>query len=260
MQVLDNIGDKGLVSVALTCTRLQELRVFPLRPQIGANPALTAEGLIALSMGCPLLHSLVYCCKHMTNAALIAVARNCHNFIKFKLCISDSKLPDGTTSQPFDEGFGAIVQSSKGLKRLSLSGLLSDQVFLYIGMYGEQLEMLSIGSSGEGGKGLSYVLNGCRNLKKLEIKGSPFVDAALLVEIVKHEKIRCLWISSSKVTLGACRSLLMQVPMMNIEIIDENNNNSKKKKKDNDLTVGKMYLYRTFSGPRKDAPSSVWTL
>lgn len=192
----------------------------------------------------------------MTNASLITVARNCPNFTNFKLCINDPKTPDHTTSQPFDEGFGAIVQSCKGLRRLSLSGLLSDQVFLYIGMYAEQLEMLSIGSSGGGDKELSYVLNGCRNLKKLEIKGSPFVDAGLLEEIVKHEKIRCLWISSSKVTLGGCRALSMQVPMMNIEIIGENN----KMKKDDDHKVGKMYLYRTLNGPRKDAPASVWTL
>ena len=255
---MDNIGDRGLVSVAITCTKLQEFRVFPLGPHNQANPALTEKGLIALSMGCPLLHSLVYCCKQMTNAALITVARNCHNFVNFKLCISDPRTPDYTTSQPFDEGFGAIVQSSKGLRRMTLSGLLSDQVFLYVGMYAEQLEMLSIGCYGEGDKGLSYVLNGCKNLKKLEIKGSPFVDAALLEEILKHDKIRCIWISSSKVTVGACRAISMQVPMMNMEIIEENNN-KKKKKNDDDLKVGKMYLYRTFIGPRKDAPASVWT-
>ncbi|RVW84109.1 Protein auxin signaling F-BOX 3 [Vitis vinifera] len=208
--VLDNIGDKGLGLVADTCKNLQELRVFRLGPHNEGNPALTEEGLIAISMGCPQLHSLVYCCDQMTNASLITVARNCPNLTNFKLCINDPKTPDHTTSQPFDEGFGAIVQSCKRLRRLSLSGLLSDQVFLYIGMYAEQLEMLSIGSSGGGDKELSYVLNGCRNLMKLEIKGSPFVDAGLLEEIVKHEKIRCLWISSSKVTLGGCRALSMQ--------------------------------------------------
>lgn len=245
--------------MAVTCTNLRELRIFRLGLYNEGSPALTEEGLIAISRGCPQLDSLVYCCSQMTNAALITVARDCPNLTNFRLCIKDPKTPDHATSQPFDEGFGAIAQSCKGLRRLSLSGLVSDQVFLYIGMYAEQLEMLLIGSSGKGEKGLSYVLNGCRNLKKMEIKGSPFVDAALLEEIVKHEKIRCLWISSPKVTLGGCRALSMQVPMMNIEIITAESSKTKNKDDDN-LQVQKMYLYRTFTGPRKDAPDSVWTI
>lgn len=100
----------------------------------------------------------------MTNAALINVAKNCPNFIRFRLATLNPTIPDPVTLQPLDEGFGAIVQSCKRLRRLSLSGLLTDQVFLYIGMYAEQLEMLSIAFAGETDKGMLYVLNGCKKL------------------------------------------------------------------------------------------------
>ncbi|KAE8697433.1 Protein AUXIN SIGNALING F-BOX 2 [Hibiscus syriacus] len=94
------------------------------------------SGLVLVSAGCPKLNSLLYFCRQMTNAALITVAKNCLNFIRFRLWILPGcSKPDPVTNQPFDEGFGAIIQSCKRLKKLSLSGLLTDQVFLYIGMY-----------------------------------------------------------------------------------------------------------------------------
>ncbi|KAF5958618.1 hypothetical protein HYC85_005843 [Camellia sinensis] len=137
--ILDCIGDLGLGVVASTCRELQELRVFPSDLHGVGHAAVTEEGLVAISAGCPKLHSLLYFCQQMTNAALITVAKNCPNFTRFRLCILNPTRPDPVTMQPLDEGFGAVVQSCKGLKRLSLSGLLTDQVFLYIGMYAEQL-------------------------------------------------------------------------------------------------------------------------
>ncbi|XP_043724142.1 protein AUXIN SIGNALING F-BOX 2-like [Telopea speciosissima] len=256
--ILDCIGDKGLKVVASTCKELQELRVFPFDPYGGGNEAVTEEGLVAISMGCPKLQSLLYFCLQMTNAALITVAKNCPNFTRFRLCILDPKKPDHSTLEPLDEGFGAIVQSCKGLRRLSLSGLLTDQVFLYIGMYAERLEMLSIAFAGDSDKGMLYVLNGCKNLKKLEIRDSPFGDVALLTDVGKYETMRSLWMSSCDVTLGGCKILGKKMPRLNVEIINEHNqlehslNESQK--------VEKMYVYRTLDGPRMDAPDFVWTL
>ncbi|KAK7311315.1 hypothetical protein RJT34_09368 [Clitoria ternatea] len=89
--MMDCIGDKGLGVVAMTCKDLQELRVFLSEYQsiYFGNPAAVMEkGLVAISMGCPKLHSLLYLCHQMTNAALITVAKkNCPNFIHFRLCI-----------------------------------------------------------------------------------------------------------------------------------------------------------------------------
>ncbi|XWS30558.1 hypothetical protein CRYUN_Cryun24cG0129000 [Craigia yunnanensis] len=255
--ILDCIGDKGLGVVASSCKELQELRVFP-SDLFGANYAVTEEGLVLISAGCPKLNSLLYFCRQMTNAALITVAKNCPNFIRFRLCIIEPKKPDSVTNQPFDEGFGAIVQSCKGLKRLSLSGLLTDQVFLYIGMYAEQLEMLSIAFAGDSDKGMLYVLNGCKKLRKLEIRDSPFGNAALLEDVGKYETMRSLWMSSCKVTLGGCKTLAEKMPSLSVEIIDESE--QMEFSLDDRQKVDKMYLYRTLVGHRKDAPAFVWIL
>ncbi|GKV26059.1 hypothetical protein SLEP1_g35419 [Rubroshorea leprosula] len=256
--ILDCIGDKGLSIVASTCKELHELRVFPSDPFGPENAAVTEEGLVAVSAGCPKLNSLLYFCEQMTNAALITVAKNCPNFIRFRLCILDPRKPDPVTMQPLDEGFGAIVQSCKGLKRLSVSGLLTNQVFLYIGMYAEQLEMLSVAFAGDSDEGMRYVLNGCKNLRKLEIRDSPFGNEALLEDVGKYETMRSLWMSSCEVTLGGCKTLAQKMPRLNVEIISEYDQlefNS-----DDEQKVEKMYLYRTLVGHREDAPDSVWIL
>ncbi|KAL6552260.1 Protein AUXIN SIGNALING F-BOX 3 [Orobanche gracilis] len=167
--ILDTIEDKGLATVASTCKELQELRVFPSELYGVGNAAVTEEGLVAISAGCPKLNSLLYFCQQMTNVALITVAKNCPNFIRFRLCTLNPVILDAVTNLPFDEGFGAIAQSCKGLKRLS------------------QLEMLSIVFDGDSDKGMLYVLNGCKKLKKLEIRDSPFGDVSLLADVEKYE-------------------------------------------------------------------------
>ncbi|PPS16486.1 hypothetical protein GOBAR_AA04080 [Gossypium barbadense] len=261
--ILDCIGDKGLGVVASTCKELQELRVFPSDPFDAGNAAVTEEGLVLISAGCPKLNSLLYFCHQMTNAALITVAKNCTNFIRFRLCILDPVKADPVTNQPLDEGFGAIVRSNKSLKRLSLSGLLTDQVFLYIGMYAKKLEMLSIAFAGDSNKGMLYVLNGCKKLRKLEIRDCPFGDVALLEDMGKYETMRSLWMSSCEVTLGACKILAKKMSSLNVEIINESEKLESEQLEfsfDDRLLVDKMYLYRTLVGDRKDAPEYVWLL
>lgn len=261
LQILDSIGDKGLEVVASTCKELQELRVFPSDLLGGGNTAVTEEGLVAISAGCPKLHSILYFCQQMTNAALVTVAKNCPNFIRFRLCILEPNKPDHVTSQPLDEGFGAIVKACKSLKRLSHSGLLTDQVFLYIGMYATQLEMLSIAFAGDTDKGMLYVLNGCKKMKKLEIRDSPFGDTALLADVSKYETMRSLWMSSCEVTLSGCKRLAQKAPWLNVEIINENDNNRMEQNgHEGRQKVDKLYLYRTVVGKRMDAPPFVWIL
>lgn len=256
--ILDCIGDKGLEAVASTCKELQELRVFPSDPSGVGDGAVTENGLVAISSGCPKLHSLLYFCEQMTNAGLETVAKNCPNFIRFRLCILDPTKPDPVTMQPLDEGFGAIVRSCKRLRRLSMSGLLTDKVFLYIGVYAEQLEMLSIAFAGNTDKGMLYVLKGCKKLRKLEIRDCPFGNEALLTDVGKYETMRSLWMSSCEVTLGGCKILAKEMPRLNVEIINEHD--LMEVGPEDGQKVEKMYLYRTLAGPRNDAPEFVWTL
>ncbi|GMI67112.1 auxin signaling F-box 2 [Hibiscus trionum] len=255
--ILDRIGDKGLGVVASTCRELQELRVFPSAAFWPGNDVVTEEGLVLVSAGCPKLNSLFYFCQQMTNAALITVAKNCPNLIRFKLWFLDPVKPDPVTNQPLDGGFRAIVQSCKQLKRLSLSGLLTDQVFLYIGMYAEQLEMLSVAFATNSDKGMLYMLNGCKKLRKLEIRNCPFGNTALLEDVGKYETMRSLWISSCKVTLGGCKTVAKKMPSLNVVIIKKRN------QMEFNLDDGQkvdMYLYPTLVGRGKDAPEYVWIL
>ncbi|KAJ0724848.1 putative leucine-rich repeat domain superfamily, transport inhibitor response 1 [Helianthus annuus] len=179
----DCIGDEGLEAVSNNCKNLEDLRVFQ---GGGGGIVVTEVGLTAISIGCQKLKKLTYCCSQMTNSALVTFSKNCPDITRFKLIISTPKHPDHTTLQPFDHGYGAIVESCKDLKKLTASGLLTNDVFLYIGMYAERLEVLSVPSGCESDAGIEYVFNGCKNLKKVEINTFSFLDDALSAHIYDY--------------------------------------------------------------------------
>ncbi|KAJ0976178.1 hypothetical protein J5N97_018143 [Dioscorea zingiberensis] len=254
--VLDYIEDAGLNAVAASCKHLQELRVFPSDPfGVEAHVSLTERGLVAVSAGCPMLHTVLYFCRQMTNAALIDVARNRPNLTRFRLCIIEPRTPDYLTLQPLDAGFSAIVESCKDLRRLSVSGLLTDQVFKSIGESAHRLEMLSVAFAGDSDAGLHYILSGCSSLRKLEIRDCPFGDKPLLMNAAKLETMRSLWMSSCSVSLGACKILAEKMPRLNVEVIDERRGPCDKLP--NSSLVEKLYVYRTVAGPRTDKPQFV---
>ncbi|KAF5455171.1 hypothetical protein F2P56_024774 [Juglans regia] len=256
--VLDYIEDAGLVALAASCKDLRELRVFPSDP-FGPEPnvGLTEQGLVSVSEGCPKLQSVLYFCRQMSNAALITIARNRPNMTRFRLCIIEPQAPDYLTLQPLDVGFGAIVEHCKDLRRLSLSGLLTDRVFQYIGTHAKKLEMLSVAFAGESDLGLHHILSGCENLRKLEIRDCPFGDKALLANAAKLETMRSLWMSSCSVSFGACKLLGQKMPGLNVEVIDER---SPPDSRPESCPIEKLYIYRTVSGPRFDMPGFVWTM
>uniref|UniRef100_M1DRG9 Transport inhibitor response 1 n=1 Tax=Solanum tuberosum TaxID=4113 RepID=M1DRG9_SOLTU len=135
----------------------------------------------------------------MTNNTLVTIARNRPNMIQIRLCITEPQTHDYLTLEPLDAGFGDIVQHCKELRRLSLSGLLTDRAFEYIGVLAKKLEMLSLAFVGDINLGLYYVLSGCESLRKLEIRDCPFGDKALLANAAKLETMRSLWMSNCSV-------------------------------------------------------------
>ncbi|OVA15070.1 F-box domain [Macleaya cordata] len=256
--VLDYIEDRGLEAIAESCKDLQELRVFPSEPyDVDQNVSLTEQGLVYVSQGCSKLQSVLYFCRQMSNAALITVARNRPNLTRFRLCIIEPRTPDYLTFQPLDEGFGAIVEHCKDLRRLSLSGLLTDRVFEYIGAHGKRLEMLSVAFAGDSDLGLHHVLSGCKSLRKLEIRDCPFGDKALLANAGKLETMRSLWMSSCSVSFGACKLLGQKMPRLNVEVIDERGTPDSRP---DECPVERLYAYRTVAGPRFDIPDFVWMM
>ncbi|CAN6340636.1 unnamed protein product [Urochloa humidicola] len=256
--VMDLIEDRGLAVVASSCNKLQELRVFPSSPFDGAeHVSLTERGLVDVSASCSMLESVLYFCRRMTSEALVTIAKNRPNFTCFRLCIIEPHTPDYITHQPLDAGFSAIVESCKGLKRLSVSGLLTDRVFKSIGAYADHVEMLSVAFAGNSDLGLHYILSGCKSLKKLEIRDCPFGDKPLLANAAKLETVRSLWMSSCSVTLGACRQLARKMPRLSVEVMNDPRRACPLDSLTDESPVETLYVYRTIAGPRSDTPAWV---
>ena len=250
-QVQDYIGDQGLQALAAVCKDLRELRVYP----ITDDGLVTEKGFVAISEGCPELRKILYFCKQMSNAAMTTFARNCSKMTHFRLCILRVYEDDCETREPLDLGFGMVCKLCKDLRRLSLSGLLTDKCFEYIGEYAKKLEMLSVAFVGDSDLGMQYVLEGCPSLRKLEVRDCPFGDEALLIGIDKYESMRALWMSSCRVTRDGCQFLAVKNPSLNVEVISDNEKPSLYPD-----AVEKLYVYRTIAGPRIDAPPFVDTM
>jgi transport inhibitor response 1 len=149
------------------------------------------------------------------------------------------------------------VESCKGLRRLSVSGLLTDRVFKSIGAHADRLEMLSIAFAGNSDLGLHYILSGCKSLKKLEIRDCPFGDKPLLANAAKLETMRSLWMSSCSLTLGACRQLARKMPRLSVEVMNDPRRACPLDSLTDESPVETLYVYRTIAGPRSDTPACV---
>ncbi|KAI9106796.1 hypothetical protein K1719_022324 [Acacia pycnantha] len=248
--VLDSICDEGLQAVAATCKDLRELRVFPEDANEDVEGPVSEVGLQAISEGCNKLQSILYFCQRMTNAAVVAMSKNCPDLVVFRLCIIGRYRPDAVTGEPMDEGFGAIVMNCKKLTRLAVSGLLTDRAFSYIGKYGNLVRTLSVAFAGDTDMGLKYVLEGCHNLQKLEIRDSPFGDEALHSGLHHYYNMRFVWMSSCKLTRHACQEVARALPHLVVEVI-------RSQEERNDDSVETLYMYRSLDGPRNDAPRFV---
>lgn len=256
VQALDSICDEGLQAVAATCKELRELRVFPVDAREDIEGPVSEVGLQAISEGCRKLQSILYFCQCMTNAAVIAMSKNCSDLVVFRLCIMGRHQPDHLTGQPMDEGFGAIVMNCKKLTRLAVSGLLTDRAFSYIGQYGKLVRTLSVAFAGNSDNGLKYVLEGCPKLQKLEIRDSPFGDAALRSGLHHYYNMRFLWMSSCKLTRQGCREVARALPRLVVEVMTRN-------EVDEDIVddeIEILYMYRSLEGPRDDVPKTVQIL
>ncbi|GAB4844932.1 Transport inhibitor response 1-like [Ancistrocladus abbreviatus] len=251
--VLDTVRDKGLEAAAATCKDLLELRVFPIDPREDSEGLVSYVGLLAIAEGCRKLKYILYFCQRMTNAAVSAMSNNCSDLVVFRLCIMGRLRPDHVTNEPMDEGFGAIVMNCKKLTRLAVSGLLTDKAFDYIGKYGKLVRTLSIAFAGDTDMALKYVLEGCSNLQKLEIRDSPFGDSALRFGLHHYYNMRFLWMSTCRLTLQGCREISQAMPQLVVEVFTSGPD----RVRDEDEFVDTLYMYRSLEGPRTDAPGHV---
>ncbi|KAF5809634.1 putative leucine-rich repeat domain superfamily [Helianthus annuus] len=219
----DTICDEGLQAVADTCKDLREK-----------------------------LQSILYFCQQMTNAAVIAMSKNCPDLVVFRLCIIGRYRPDRVTGEPMDEGFGAIVKNCTKLTRLAVSGMLTDRAFSYIGQYGKLVRTLSVAFNGDSDNGLKYVLEGCTNLQKLEIRDCPFGDSGLQSGLHRFYDMRFVWMSSCRVTRQGCLEVARRLPKLRVEVFRRDEEEGER----GDF-VETLYMYRSLDGPRPDAPQFV---
>ncbi|MCL7026990.1 hypothetical protein MKW94_001887 [Papaver nudicaule] len=161
-------------------------------------------------------------------------------------------LPDLITGRPLDEGFGAIVRNCKKLTRLAVSGLLTDEAFRLIGMYGKLVRTLSVAFAGDSDMALTYVLEGCPKLQRLEIRDCPFGDAALFSCLRHYYNMRFLWMSACRLYLSGCREVAQRMPHLVVEVIKDIDEEGKDESSDS--AVKKLYIYRSLNGRRNDAP------
>lgn len=250
---LDSIGDEGLQAVATTCHDLRELRVFPVDAREESEGPVSEVGFEAISKGCRKLESILFFCQRMTNAAVVAMSKNCPDLLVFRLCIIGRYRPDAVTQEPMDEGFGAIVMNCRKLTRLAVSGLLTDRAFEYIGRYGKLVRTLSVAFNGDTDLALKYVLEGCPNMQKLEIRDCPFGDAALRSGLHHYYNMRFLWMSNCKLTRQACQDVARALPHLVVEVINKEDEAAV-----DDIEL--LYMYRSLDGPRDDAPQVVTIL
>lgn len=218
------------------------------------NINLTERGLVFVVKGCPKLRYVVYFCSQMTNEALLTIAKHRPNLTKLVLVIGEPQLPDFLTDMPLDNGYRAIVERCKNLKRLVVSGLFTDRLLEHIGTHGKKLEMLSLIFSCGSDRGLHHVLSGCSNLRKLFIRDSPFGGEALLANSDKLERMRSIWISSCKVSYRECKLLGEKHPRLNVEVINER---GPLHSMSDESHLENLYVYRTVAGPRLDIPAFV---
>lgn len=232
---------------------MKELRVFPIDAREDSEGFVSEVGLLAISEGCRKLESILYFCQRMTNAAVIAMSKNCQDLVVFRLCIMGRHRPDHITNEPMDEGFGAIVMNCKKLTRLAVSGLLTDKAFAYIGEYGKLVRTLSVAFAGDTDMALKSVLEGCPKLLKLEVRDSPFGDSVLRAALPHLYNMRFLWISACRLTLPACRQIAREMPQSVVEVFS----NRMEAVDDKEEFVDTCYIYRSLDGPRTDAPEYV---
>ncbi|MCL7025465.1 hypothetical protein MKW94_012415 [Papaver nudicaule] len=247
-QLRSVIRDEGLQAVAEMCNDLRELRIEPMHAEDDVESLVSEVGLLAISDGCRKLRSILYFCWQMTNAAVVAMSQNYPELEVFRLCIMEPYLPDHITGRSLDEGFGAIVMNCKKLTRLAVSGLMTDEAFRLIGMYGKLVRTLSVAFAGDSDMALTYVLEGCPKLQKLEIRDCPFGDAALFSGLHHYYNMRFLWMSACRLYLSGCREVAQRMPHLVVEVIKDIDEEGKDESSDS--AVKKLYMYRSLNGRR----------
>lgn len=208
------ILDEGLEVVGKTCKYLKRIRI----DDQDSPGFITHRGLTAIAKGCRELEFLVMYMRDVTNSSLEAVGRYSENLNDFRIVLL--KTLAHPEDLPLDKGVCSLLQGCPKLTRFSVylrPGGLSDIGLSYIGKYGGRLKWILLGCSGESDQGLLDLAYGCQNLRRLELRGCPFSDAALAQGMMNMAKMKYLWVQGIGATEMLGRYLVGSHPCLHVE-------------------------------------------
>ncbi|KAF9600530.1 hypothetical protein IFM89_009979 [Coptis chinensis] len=93
-----------------------------------------------------------------------------------------------------------------------------------------------------GDRGSRYVLEECPKLEELEIRDSPFGDAASISGMHHYYNMRFIWMSSCKLSREDCNEGARRMPQLVLEVIVD------PLVEDIGEAVEKLYMYRSLEG------------
>lgn len=239
MQARIEIGDEGLEVVGKTCKYLRRIRI----DDQDSPGFITHRGLTAVAEGCRELQFLVMYMRDVTNSSLAAVGRCSTNLTDFRIVLL--KTLEHPEDLPLDEGVGSLLQGCPKLTRFSVylrPGGLSDRGLAYIGKFGGRLKWILLGCSGESDQGLLDLAYGCQNLKRLELRGCPFSDAALAQGMMAMWRMKYLWVQGIGATEMLGKYLVGRHPCLHVEWMPSEK---------------QLLAYYSLASPRTDTPPTV---
>lgn len=256
LEVRDVIGDRGLECVAMTCKKLQRLRVERGDDDQGGledeQGKVTQRGLVAVARGCP---DLLYWAVHVsdiTNAALEAIGTHSKNLNDFRLVLLDRQ--PHITEFPLDNGVRALLRGCTKLQRFAFyvrPGALSDLGLLYVGELSKNVRYMLLGNVGTSDNGLLALARGCPSLQKLEIRSCCFTERAIAVAALQLKSLRYLWVQGYRASYTGGDLMAMVRPFWNIEFIAPSQGEPSPEGQ------AQILAYYSLAGARTDCPPSV---
>jgi len=147
--------------------------------------SITDSGMGYLAQGCPLLHMLeISSCDNITNQGLKHLANGCHKL---------HALIARHCKQIGDNGLKHLARGCPNLNTASfyMCDLVSDMAVYHISRHCEQLQALNISGCQITNASLSYLAEGCKNLRVLNARYVPVTLPHFLISFQLLFNYRC---------------------------------------------------------------------
>jgi hypothetical protein len=179
---------------------------FPLLEELETTDTVTDAVLIALSTGCPCLHSLTLSSCPITDDGIVAVARN-RALVTLSLT---------WCSAVTDAGLRAVAENCPQLEHLRLSHmpLVTDAAIVSLGKHCRNLRGVDLHVEDLTPAGLRTLAKGCSQLEDLQLWGCYDIGPAVEAVAEHCPKLRTLRVSHAQVPATALLALAKHCPCL----------------------------------------------